>query len=151
MALNWCFNEPWVTAAGHSLVAYPLVKTPAYYAVQSSLRDRLPSARIEHFKYKKEQVLKADLYMLNNSPEAFSDIVNVYITIDGEKKHLVTWETGTVKENSNVKGHTVNFVMPDTETQVVTLTLECSVGTNEYRVLLNNPKRPPKNPNILNF
>ncbi len=151
MALNWCFDEPWVTAAGHSLIGYPSVKTPAYYAVKDALRDRIPSARIEHFKYKKNQTLRADLYLLNDSPEAFSDTVNVYITVDGEKRFLLTWEAGKVKANSNISGPTVNFIMPDTETQVVTLTLEASCGTSEYRVLLYNPKKPPKNPNILNF
>ena len=151
MVLNWDYNEPWICVAGHSLIGYPLVKKPSYYAVQSALRDRMPSARIEHFKYKKDEVLRADLFMLNHTPEDCSDTVNVYITIDGEKKHLMTWETGTVKANAVVSGHTVNFKMPDTESQIVTITLESAAGNNEYKVLLNNPAKKPKNPNILNF
>jgi len=34
MALNWCFNEPWPSAAGPCLVNWPSQPKPAYHAVR---------------------------------------------------------------------------------------------------------------------
>ena len=33
MALNWCFNEPWPTAANNSIINWPNIPKPAFYAV----------------------------------------------------------------------------------------------------------------------
>ena len=49
MAMNWCYNEPWVNAAGHSLITYPAYPKAAYYAVKNSLQNVIPSARILTF------------------------------------------------------------------------------------------------------
>lgn len=139
MALNWCYNEPWVTAAGSSIIAYPSKRKPAYYAVLDALRPVLPSARIEHFTYHPGDTLKAELWLLNDTYECVSDTVDVYVTIDGEKRHIMTWETGTTKPNANIKGHTVCVDIPNTKTQLVTLTLEGhKYGTSSYTVLLRN-------------
>ena len=117
MVLNWCYNEPWVTAAGNSLIAYPSEKKPAYYAVQEALRDVMPSARFEHFVYKLGDTLSAQLWLLNDSTEQVSDTVKAYITIDGRKEHLITWETGVADANTNLSGHTFHNKLPDSPTQ----------------------------------
>ncbi|MFD2329930.1 hypothetical protein ACFSR7_11830 [Cohnella sp. GCM10020058] len=33
MALNWCYNEPWPTAANNSIVCWPAEPKPAYYTI----------------------------------------------------------------------------------------------------------------------
>jgi len=143
MALNWCYNEPWVTAAGSSIITYPSVRKPAYYHVKDALRPVLPSARIkDHFVYKPGDTLTAQLWLLNDTYECVSDTVEVYITIDGEKRHVITWNTGVSEPNKNINGHTVSIPIPDTKTQLITLTLEASCGKSEYRVLLRND--PPE-------
>ena len=143
MALNWCYNEPWVTAAGSSIIAYPSKRKPAYYAVKDALRPILPSARIEHFTYHPGETLKADLWLLNDTYERVSDTVEVYMTVDGERTHILTWETGISEENKNIKGHTVSFVVPETKTQLMTLTLEGGkYGKSSYTILLRND--PPE-------
>lgn len=143
MALNWCYNEPWVTAAGSSILAYPSKRKPAYYAVRDALRPVLPSARIEHFTYHPGDRLKAELWLLNDTYDCVSDTVEVYITIDGEKRHVMTWDTGKSQPNKNIKGHTIYVDIPDTKTQLMTLTLEAACGVSEYKVLLRND--PPEN------
>ena len=38
MAINWCYCEPWKTAANNSLIAYPAAPKKAYEAVRAALR-----------------------------------------------------------------------------------------------------------------
>ncbi len=142
MALNWCYNEPWVTAAGTSLLTYPSLRKPAYFHVKEALRPVLPSARIEHFTYHPGDTLKADIWLLNDTYDKVSDTVEVYITVDGVRKHLVTWNTPETEPNKNVCGPSVTYKVPDAETQLITLTLEAASGKSEYRVLLRND--PPE-------
>ena len=46
MALNWCFNEPWPSAAGTCIVNWPALPKPAYDAVRLACRPVLASARL---------------------------------------------------------------------------------------------------------
>lgn len=143
MALNWCYNEPWVTAAGTSLIAYPSKRKPAYYVVRDALRNVLPSARFDHFVYRPGDTLNAELWLLNDTYECVSDTVDVYFTVNGKKQHIMTWETDVTQPNANIKGHTVGIKLPNAPTQTVTLTLEGKMyGTSEYRMLLKND--PPE-------
>ena len=150
MAINWCYNEPWITAAGNSLIAYPSVKKPAYYAVKEALRPVMPSARFEHFSYKPGEMFNAQLWLLNDSTEAVSDTVNAYITINGVKEHLITWETGVAEANTNISGHTFHYKIPDVPTQMITVTLEAECGNSEYKFLLRNEQKTVKVPGALN-
>ena len=77
MALNWCFNEPWVCAANNSILTYPAKPKPAYYAVTDSLRPAMPSARIPKFDWKGGELFTAQIWYLNDGPETVSDTVRV--------------------------------------------------------------------------
>ena len=44
MALNWCFGEPWPSAANNSLVVYPSVPKPAFEEVRRACRPLCASA-----------------------------------------------------------------------------------------------------------
>ena len=138
MAMNWDYNEPWKTAAGNNLIEYPLTRKPSYYAVQSALRDVMPSARAEHFDFKPGDVFNAELWLLNDSVTDVEDTVEVYFTIDGIKKHIMSWNTGVVKANTNARGHRIAVDIPESATQIMTLSLEAKCGTSEYRFLLKN-------------
>ncbi len=151
MAMNWCYNEPWITAAGNSLIAYPDNRKDAYYSVQNALRDVMPSARFEHFTYKPGDILSAELWLLNDSPNQVSDTISAYITIDGKRKHLLDWKTDISEPNTNIKGHKVEVKIPETDTQLITFTLEAKSGNSEYTLLLRNDPPAPKVPNALNF
>jgi beta-mannosidase len=69
MALNWCYNEPWPTAANNSLINYPAKPKPAFYAVASSCRPVLASARIPKFRWKKGEQFSVELFILNDKYE----------------------------------------------------------------------------------
>lgn len=69
MALNWCLNEPWPTFANNSLISWPDVAKPAYYAVQSALRPQLASLRIDRHLWRGGETFRADVWILNDSLE----------------------------------------------------------------------------------
>jgi len=139
MALNWDFNEPWKNAAGHNLIQYPIQRKNSYYAVQSALRPTMPSIRPEHFTYKPHDIFSAELWLLNDAPAEFKgDTVEVYFTVSGEKKHIISWNTGIAAAGENIRGHKINIDIPNAPTQMMTLTLEAKCGRSEYRFLLLN-------------
>ena len=151
MAINWDYNEPWITAAGNNLIAYPDIKKPAYYAVQSALRPVLPCARIEHFAYHPGDVMRAELWVINDTTESVSRRVEASVTVDGVTTPLTTWESGEVPALGKRLGNTVNFVLPDLPTQTFTLTLKYGEEENVYTLLLKNDPPAPRVPNALNF
>jgi len=132
MAINWCYCEPWITAAGNSLITYPLQTKPAYYAVQASLRPVLASARVPKFDWKAGECFHAELWMLNDSPECAGGTVKASIRIGGEEHELLSWESGEVGENKNKIGPTINWILPDMDTDRFTLVLSCGEASSEY-------------------
>ena len=135
MAINWDYCEPWVTAAGNNLIAYPMQPKQCYYSVQSSLRPVLASARIPRFDWKAGECFHAELWLLNDSPEKAEKTVKASIRLNGETYPLLTWESGTVGENANKIGPTINWVLPDVDATELTLVLDTGDGaSSEYRL-----------------
>lgn len=139
MAINWDYNEPWKTVAGNNLLEYPSKPKPAYYAVKDALRPVMPSLRAEHFEYRPGEVLTAELWLLNDTNESVEDTIEVYFTVDGTKKHVLTWETGPSEIGRNLRGHKIMLDIPHAKTQLMTITLCGKHAESEYRLLLKNP------------
>ena len=139
MGINWCYNEPWITAAGNSLLTYPAEPKPAYYAVKNSLSAVVPSAKIKKLDYIGGETLTAELWLLNDSQSVVNDTVKVYLTVDGVKEFIMEWQTGNVKANQNKRGHSICVQLPVVNTQKITLTLEAECGVNSYDLLLKKP------------
>ena len=66
MALNWCFNEPWPCFANNSLILYPAIPRPAYYAVRESLRDQMLSLRIHHLRVYPGETVTVEAFAHND-------------------------------------------------------------------------------------
>lgn len=135
MAINWCYCEPWITAAGNSLITYPVQPKPAYYAVQAALRPVLASARIPRFDWKAGECFHAQLWLLNDSTAAAEETIRVSVLLDGQEYPLLTWESGLVAAGTNKLGPTVNWILP--ETDACDFVLKLSAGSNtssEYRL-----------------
>ena len=113
MALNWCFNEPWPTAANNSILAYPNIKKPAYDAIAASCRPVLASARLSKFQWNEGEDFFADIYMLNDT---FSEITSQKITIKLKSTQgevvILRWESPVAASNTNVEGPTIRFRLP---------------------------------------
>ncbi len=133
MALNWCYNEPWPTAANNSIVMYPDKPKPAYYAVQAACRPVLASARIPKFVWHEHEWFEPELWMLNDSYAALeSGRIEAYLTVgDGERELLLAWDFAELQPNANRRGPTARYRLPVTASGAMKLEL-IVVGRPEW-------------------
>lgn len=125
MAINWCYQEPWITAANNSLITYPFIKKPAYYSVKESLRPILASAKIPKFSWHNGEVFTAEIWYLNDSPESSEEEITAYVQIADQKYELLTWKTRLVNARTSKIGPAVNLVLPDIQgIEKITLILQ---------------------------
>lgn len=116
MALNWCYNEPWPTAAGNSLLNWPALPKPCYYAVKASCRPLLASARIPKFSWKQGEWFNPELWILNDSPDgAPAGRVEAYLMIGDREIFLLAWEYEAIKANTNLPGPTIRYRLAERE------------------------------------
>ncbi len=144
MAINWCYCEPWKTAANNSLIAYPIVPKKAYYAVQSALRPTMPSARIPKFDWRAGEKFTAEMWLLNDAPDAAEEVVSAEIELGGRNYKMLTWESGEVGANENRVGPAINWVLPDVAASKMTLTLKTKSGKTSTYTLSYRPKQAKK-------
>lgn len=113
MALNWCFNEPWPTAANNSLLNFPARPKPAYFAVQAACRPVLASARIPKFQWTAGEPFSAELWLLNDSPGAAprGEMVAT-LECDGVAQELLRWQLPASAAQQNVVGPSVRCPLP---------------------------------------
>ncbi len=125
MALNWCFNEPWPTAANNSIVTWPNIPKPGFYAVSDACRPFLVSAQNKKLKWREGEEFSARIWLLNDLP---GDVEGgeVRITLIGGKKKLSlsAWKYEAVEANTNIEGPVISKVLPHWDTDRFTLELE---------------------------
>ncbi len=125
MALNWCFDEPWSTAANNSIISWPHEPKPAYYAIKASCRPLLASARIPKFVWEQDEVFSAELWMLNDLPYAVEGgTVVASIIAEDRKINLLEWKYTHLKENVNIPGPILRYNLPRLETDRIILCLD---------------------------
>jgi beta-mannosidase len=113
MAANWCYNEPWPTAANNSLISYPDILKPAFHAVKKACRPLLASARLGKFMWKAGETFSAEIWMLNDLPrDVAAGKVTVNIVAGKEKIRLLEWEYLPMKANTNQQGPTARLILP---------------------------------------
>jgi len=142
MALNWCFNEPWITAANMSIVSYPAIPKKGYYAVKESLRPMLYSAQIEKFRWQEGELFSPSFWLLNDAPEYFlGDNVKIYLRIDDAEHYIMQWDIGTVEANTNLQGPTAHYIIPKGEGSEMKLILrsEKNSGLDSEYFLIYSP------------
>ena len=133
MALNWCFNEPWPTAANNSLINWPNWPKPAFYAVKDACRPVLASARNTKFSWSRDEVFSTQLWMLNDLHESLEGGVMTATLISGRKHlELGSWEFGDADPNTNLEGPVVKDVLPLWKPGPFTLLLQVE-GQPEYK------------------
>jgi beta-mannosidase len=154
MALNWCYNEAWPAIANNSLINWPAIPKPAYFAAADSCRPRLASARIPKFTWQPGETFEADLHLLNDSRDALPPgEVAVCLSFRNESHLVMRWAHNGTEANKNLQGPTVRFHMPKAqlspdETPLnarsggkrkyaeLTLRLESGPLSSEYRLVL---------------
>jgi beta-mannosidase len=113
MALNWCFNEPWPTAAGNSIVNWPALPKPAFRAVQAACRPVLASARIAKFQWRTGETFFAEIWMLNDGPRNLPP-GNVEVTLAAGETvtRLLLWAHPSIPAGANLAGPSISVVLP---------------------------------------
>ena len=151
MMSNWCYNEPWITAANNSIISYPAIPKPAYYSVKNALRPTLFSARIPKFDWKAGERFEAGIWFLNDKPECVSGSVEVILKVGDLEYSLLKWDNAKADANSNFEGACVCCTLPNEETDHITLILKADNEefSNEYK-LLYKPKKKRSTVRLLN-
>jgi beta-mannosidase len=140
MALNWCFNEPWPTAAGNSIVNWPARAKPSYFAVQAACRPVLASARIPKFQWREGEEFQAEIWILNDSPDEIPEgQLEVAIETGGVSEKLHLWSYSRIPAGRNLAGPTVRRVLPSAPDGAFELVLRTGPGDawgSRYRLSL---------------
>ena len=143
-ALNWCYNEPWITAANCSIIRYPAIPKPGYYAVKNALRPVLFSARIPKFDWRSRERFTAQIWLLNDSNETVHGSVEVLLRIGNQEISLLKWERAETDARINVEGASVCLTLPAVDTNYMTLVLKANneSWSSEYKLLYRNVPIP---------
>lgn len=142
MALNWCYNEPWPTAANNTIINWPAIPKPAYYAVKASCRSVLASARIPKFTYEAGEIFSCEIDILNDSPErVIAGYVKAYLKLGDDIVLLAEWEYLASEAGKNIKGPEITYQLPYRCCTQMTLKLkvpEKPEYESEYTLLYRN-------------
>lgn len=124
MALNWCYNEPWPSAANNSLINWPAQPKPAYYAVAAACRPTLASARIQRFSWMEGDWFSPELWILHDGPDPLpSGRLEAYLRLDGEETFLLGWDYPASPANTHQPGPTLKYRLPWSSADRMTLIL----------------------------
>src|SRR5690606_9849811 len=113
MALNWCFQEPWPTAANNSLINWPNILKPAYYSVADACRPVLASIRAPKFLWNAGDEFSCELFMLNDTYEALkAERIKLSLVYDNKEIQVLEWNFEGSGEFENNKGPIARFKLP---------------------------------------
>lgn len=125
IALSWCFNEPWPTAANNSLVSWPANPKPALGAVSAALRPTLASLRAPKFSWQAGETFRADLFLLNDAPCPLPPgCLEVYLVIGSQRQPITAWDYPEAAANANLPGPALEFIIPNMESELFTIELQ---------------------------
>jgi beta-mannosidase len=132
VAANWCYNEPWPTAANNSLISWPDIPKPGFYAVSNACRPVLASARFNKFRWRAGETIDFELWILNDLPEdVASGKVKVKIVSGSEEIHIHEWTFSQMNANTNQQGPVVRYKLPSFRSDRFKIILEVE-GHPEY-------------------
>jgi beta-mannosidase len=125
MALNWCYNEPWPSAANNSLIVHPAIRKPAYYAVKNACRPLCASARLSKFRWRENEEFFAEAWILNDSFRQY-DIGTVKMKLQSGDTiiEILSWIPPTIENNTNIAGPTGRLKLPGFKSKLFKLLIE---------------------------
>jgi beta-mannosidase len=156
MALCWCLNEPWPTAANNSLISWPSRPKPALAAVAAACRPVLASARIRKLQWTEGEWFDPEIWWLNDAPESCAPgEINAHLeAADGDRWPLLSWRAGALQSNQNLRGPRVQWQLPDLNGERFTLVLETPerpAAGSRYTLLFRRHSAKHATPAIMNL
>ncbi|MDR1170875.1 MAG: hypothetical protein LBL24_00315 [Bacteroidales bacterium] len=132
MALNWCYQEPWPSAANNNLISWPNVVKPAYYHVAAACRPVLASIRVPKFEWREGEDFTCDLFLLNDSYDKIGKAkITVTLQYDETETELMTWECPGTEAFRNIQGPTAHIRIPRMKSNLFTIAVKVE-GRSEY-------------------
>ncbi len=146
MALNWCFNEPWPSAANNSVINWPARPKPAYASIKAACRPVLASARIPRFQWRAGELFTAELWLLNDTPSPQpAGELRAELVAGGRRHRLRDWAFPALAPQSNLAGPRVEFVLPQApggDFLLVLTAMPDEAWSSSYRLSLRSPRLP---------
>lgn len=144
MTLNWCFNEIWPCAANNSLLAWPAIPKPAYYAVAASCRPALISAKLSTFSWEPGRPFHTQLWLLNDSPDTLPPgTARAVLAWGDETVELGTWNHPEAAPQTNVAGPALEVELPaHWYGDEFRLEIEAGGLSHSYELKPGRPKTP---------
>jgi beta-mannosidase len=143
MAMNWCFNEPWPTAAGNSLVNWPCRPREALSAVKSACRPVLATARVPKFSWAAGEAIRMEVFMINDSPRDLPKGVVALKLVQGDQTvDPGTWNYPAVPARTRTRKVVLATNVPeDWKHGPFELRLEAAnpEHSNVYKLLIERP------------
>lgn len=141
MAVNWCYNEPWPTAANNSILSYPAIPKPGFYQVRNACRPVLASATIMKFKWKSGDLFITGIWMLSDKPESVKAGKVKATIVSGDRiLELGSWNYNALEANTNLEGPEFSQVLPSLKPGIFKLILEVEglpELNSEYTLLMD--------------
>lgn len=143
MALNWCYNEPWYTAANNSIINYPNEPKPAFYAVRDACRPVCASATISKFKWKEGENFSTQAWILNDLQKKVKGGTAVVKLVAGNNSvEILRWKFDELQPYANAEGPvSAPYKLPywNTDRIKVVIEVEGKPGYKSEYVLLYEP------------
>jgi beta-mannosidase len=125
MAINWCYNEPWPTAANNRILSYPAIPKPGFYQVRNACRPVLASATISKFTWKSGELFTTQVWMLSDKPEKVeAGRLKATIVSGGQIIELGSWNFSGLEVNTNLQGPELSLALPALKPGIFKLVLE---------------------------
>ena len=146
MALNWCYNEPWYTAANNSIINYPAQPKPAFYAVRDACRPVSATARISKLKWLEGEAFTTQPWMLNDlNKKVAAGTVIVKLVAGNNTVELQRWNFNELQGYANAEGPiTAPYKLPAWDVNRFKVVVEVE-GKPEYKseyTVLYQPTTP---------
>ena len=146
MALNWCFNEPWPSAANNSIINWPARPKPAYSSVKAACRPVLASARVPHFQWRAGELFTAELWILNDTPSVQpAGELRAELVVAGRRHLLRDWAFPALAAQGNLAGPRVQMAIPagiEEDFFLVLTVMPNESWSSSYRLSLRSPQLP---------
>jgi beta-mannosidase len=159
MAMCWCLNEPWPTAANNSLISWPTRPKPALAAVADACRPLLASARIRKFQWTEGELFAAELWWLSDAPQPINPgPIHARIEVAGgggaRSFPLLTWSGPALLANQNLRGPMIQWQLPALDAERFTLILEAPdhpPASSRYTLLFRRSQKQAPRPVVMNL
>lgn len=113
MAINWCLNEPWPTAANNSIISWENEPKPAYYSIREALRPQAASLETEKLLWFSGETFRGRVWILNDSLNILrSGKAIVSAEINGRTYNSGTFIFGDTAAQTNIEIGAVSLKIP---------------------------------------